>query len=368
MKQINNKKDLNIGEIESDEDEVCDVDIPKVLSRLNALEEMMENEVKKKYQQNKIIVDKDNISNQIISDVFSDNNNKISQIVIDPNEFNNTNESLLISIKEEDVIQDIIIPEVINEIIVLESKVEDIIIDDECSINDDHEENENELSNDEITDVFITFSSKINPDLRQYNDGEEIIVCVKCDVTVDDLIFEIRSTIADKILLPLSQIKLSYYGQIVTSGVDVDDDNLTALSASNLAKSGQLLVKIVNINLSQDITDFLSEYQLDILVKQFEGNFNTNNRNPNKINNNNEGRLFYENNNNFNSSEDIKEDYKINKVNNFDLTVLDDETNLIEQQDTIEIKNTLNDVYIYILKILFFTIFNFLTYIIFLTI
>jgi hypothetical protein len=374
VKQIIHKIKLNVGEIESDDDEVCDVDIPKVLSRLNALEEMMVNEVKKNYQQKEVKVDKENKPNDVISDVIIDNSINISPIILDPNKCKNDEESasILNTIIEEDIIQEIKKTEVVNEVILLESKDEVIIMDDESIVNDDkyNEENEDEeeeveddLSNEEIKDEYIniTFSSKINPDLRQYNDGEEIIVNIKSDVTVDDLIFEIRSTVADKAILPLSQVKLSYYGQIVTSGIDVDDDNLTPLSASILAKSGQLLVKIININSSKDNTDFLSEYQLDILVKQFEGNFNANHRYANKSNyNNNEaGRQFYDN-NNCNSIGDFKEDCQINKVSHFDLTILNDEANVIDQKDTVAFKNTLQEVYMYIIRtILILSIFIF---------
>lgn len=126
--------------------------------------------------------------------------------------------------------------------------------------------------------IDIVFSIELNPDLcmpqgrggagvkETAGGSENVVITLLKDISVEDLIFELRHGVATQLSVPLNRVVLELYGKTVTMGLDVEEeeDILDAEKAAVLAANGNLLVKIRRGKL-------LNDSQLDLMVNQYEG-------------------------------------------------------------------------------------------------
>jgi hypothetical protein len=82
---------------------------------------------------------------------------------------------------------------------------------------------------------------------------------------VDELVFDIRKSVAATLAISFSRVLLQYEGKDIAVGVDLDDP-LTAAEVESLSSSGDLTLKILAPLNAAPITDT----QLDFLVSEWE--------------------------------------------------------------------------------------------------
>jgi len=162
----------------------------------------------------------------------------------------------------------------IKKIEKIEKIVEDEILETEKIL--EKIEEKTEIIEEIVVSDFIdiNFSLEFNPDLRilpgkskEHSDNlENVVINLLKDLSVEDLIFELRHGVATQLSVPLNRVVLELYGRTVTMGLDVEEDenSLDAEKAAVLAQNGNLLVKIRRGKL-------LNDSQLDLMVNHYEG-------------------------------------------------------------------------------------------------
>jgi hypothetical protein len=112
--------------------------------------------------------------------------------------------------------------------------------------------------------IKIDFRTITNKSLTSYIRSDKLTVVVDRDISLDDLIFEIRRAVADEADIPLARIILSLRGQAIALGIDVPRGiELNAETAATMASRGELQVTVLSEN---PITDS----QIDNLVSHYE--------------------------------------------------------------------------------------------------
>jgi hypothetical protein len=112
--------------------------------------------------------------------------------------------------------------------------------------------------------IKIDFRAITNKSLSSYIHSDKLSVVVDRDISLDDLIFEIRRAVADEADIPLARVILALRGQAIALGIDVPRGiELNAETAATMASRGELQVNVLSEN---PITDS----QIDHLVAHYE--------------------------------------------------------------------------------------------------
>eukprot|EP01035_Chromulina_nebulosa_P018701 gene18701-24460_t len=201
-----------------------------------------------------------------------------------PIETNQSNEDVIIDPIITDIHQDIkldddiidTIPQLVEEPILdiptIDSKTDDIITSDGKSFdNKEVEEKPIELitSSDIPLDRHtIVFTKSFNPDIEIYSRDDLLVhespnYSNDAGVALDELVFDIRKSVAEQLSIPLARVALIYNGQVITLGMDIQSNPFTFEEAIRLVDNGQIQLKITS---GKVVTDA----QLDLLVQSWE--------------------------------------------------------------------------------------------------
>jgi hypothetical protein len=110
--------------------------------------------------------------------------------------------------------------------------------------------------------VTISFHKKFSKSLADFF-IDKVEVEVARDVSLDDLIFELRREVAEQADVMLARVTLALNGQEIALGIDVAGGRLSPASAADMAARGELVVRV---SADRPVTDA----QLDVLVAQME--------------------------------------------------------------------------------------------------
>jgi len=127
---------------------------------------------------------------------------------------------------------------------------------------------EDDAKQDEKT-VRVVFPLALNEELASFmpatekGDAANVSITVAADIGIEDLVFELRKEVSNKISVALARVSLSLNGHLVMLGLDVNE-SFTPQVAAAKAASGELIIKVGKEGAT------MTDSQLDDLVMKWQ--------------------------------------------------------------------------------------------------